>query len=245
MARALRPTADLDEALFRLALTSEARRLLSVYGDFSIGGARDIRAQVDLASRAGVLEGPDLLDVKNTLIAAREVNRTLDRQSEPLENLKAIAARLTPPPGLVDAISRSISERGEVLDSASEKLASIRSELKVAHEPPARQTGAHDQRRQQRPACCRSRSSPNATDATSSRCERVQRPHPLHHPRPVLFGRDAVCGTAGGRGPEQPVSRAAAGRARRRAPHPGRAVAARLAARRARSYAILEAMAEI
>ncbi len=133
LARALRPTPDLDEALFRLSLTTEARRLLSVYGDFSIGGARDIRAQVDLASRAGVLEGVDLLDVKNTLIAAREVNRTLDRQSEPLENLKAIAARLVPPPGLVDAISRSISERGEVLDSASDKLGHIRGELKVAH----------------------------------------------------------------------------------------------------------------
>ena len=133
LARALRPTPDLDEALARLALTTEARRLLSVYGDFSIGGARDVRAQVDLASRAGVLEGVDLLDIKNTLIAAREVNRTLDRQSEPLENLKAIAVRLAPPAGLVDAISRSISERGEVLDSASEKLGRVRGELKVAH----------------------------------------------------------------------------------------------------------------
>ncbi len=133
LARALRPTPDLDEALHRLALTTEARRLLSVYGDFSIGGARDIRAQVDLAARAGVLEGPDLLDIKNTLIAARGVNRTLDRQSEPLENLKAIAVRLVPPAGLVDAISRSISERGEVLDSASEKLGRVRGELKVAH----------------------------------------------------------------------------------------------------------------
>ncbi len=133
LARALRPTPDLDEALFRLALTTEARRLLAVYGDFTIGGARDVRSQVDLASRAGVLEGSDLLDVKNTLIAAREVNRTLDRQSEPLENLKAIAVRLVPPPGLVDAISRSISERGEVMDSASDKLGRIRGELKVAH----------------------------------------------------------------------------------------------------------------
>lgn len=133
LARALRPTSDLDEALFRLSLTSEARRLLSVYDDFTIGGARDVRQQVDLASRAGVLEGSELLDVKNTLIAARDVNRTLERQTEPLDHLKGIAARLTPPPGLVDAISRSISERGEVLDSASEKLARVRSELKVAH----------------------------------------------------------------------------------------------------------------
>ena len=35
--------------------------------------------------------------------------------------------------GLVDAINKSISERGEVLDSASEALGHIRSEMKVTH----------------------------------------------------------------------------------------------------------------
>ena len=36
--------------------------------------------------------------------------------------------------GIVDAISRTISDRGEVLDSASPKLAAIRKELRIAHE---------------------------------------------------------------------------------------------------------------
>ena len=77
MARAMRPSSTLDDARLRLAFTTEARRLLEVYGDFSIGGARDVRDQVDLARRAGVLDPGDLLDVKNTLIAARNVARTL------------------------------------------------------------------------------------------------------------------------------------------------------------------------
>jgi DNA mismatch repair protein MutS2 len=134
MARSLRPSNDLDEVQQRQALTSEARRLLSVYDSFTIGGARDVRQQVDLAARSGVLEGADLLDVKNTLIAGRNVLRTLERQPEPLEHLRAIAVRLEPPAGVIDSITRSISERGEVLDGASEKLGRIRSELKISHD---------------------------------------------------------------------------------------------------------------
>jgi DNA mismatch repair protein MutS2 len=45
-----------------------------------------------------------------------------------------MAAGLQPSPGLVDAISRTLDERGEVLDSASDALAGIRRELRVAHE---------------------------------------------------------------------------------------------------------------
>jgi DNA mismatch repair protein MutS2 len=44
------------------------------------------------------------------------------------------SAALPPPPGLIEAISRVFSERGEVLDTASEKLASLRRELKVAYD---------------------------------------------------------------------------------------------------------------
>jgi len=134
LARALRPVHDVAEARRRLALTSEARYLLSVKDDFSIGGARDIRPLVDLASRAGVLQASELLDVKNTLVAARGVVRAFDRSSAESPNLRGIIERLPAPAGLIDAISRSISERGEVLDSASPKLESIRSESKVAHE---------------------------------------------------------------------------------------------------------------
>lgn len=133
-ARALRPVVELEEIQRRLTLVSEASRLLSVRSETSIGGARDIRAQVDLARRSGVLDGPSLLDVKNTLIAARELARYMERQVDVYPALSALAAVLPPPAGVVDAITRAISERGEVLDTASDKLAAIRREMKVAHE---------------------------------------------------------------------------------------------------------------
>ncbi|WP_082389999.1 endonuclease MutS2 [Ornatilinea apprima] len=134
LARELRPTTDRQEVLERQARTTEARHLLSVHDEIGVGGARDVRPQVELARRRGVLEAPDLLEIKNTLIAARELARSVERQEAPYPQLQAISARLAPPPGVVDAISQSISDRGEVLDSASPKLAAIRRELKTAHE---------------------------------------------------------------------------------------------------------------
>lgn len=134
MGRALRPTADLAEARDRLACTSEARRLLDIYGEVGVGGARDIRPLVDLARRGGVLQPAELLEVKNTLVSARELHRTLERLGSDFPHLVLLAGPLPPPPGIVDGISKAISERAEVMDHASDKLASIRREVKIAHE---------------------------------------------------------------------------------------------------------------
>lgn len=134
LARALRPSDRLEEAQERLARTGEARRLLSIRSETSIGGALDIRPQIEIAARSGVLAGEELLNVKSTLIAARELSRALERQAETYPHLSTITKRMPPPPGLIEAITRTISDRGEVLDTASPKLSSIRSEMKIAHE---------------------------------------------------------------------------------------------------------------
>ncbi|GAB4550958.1 MAG: endonuclease MutS2 [Anaerolineales bacterium] len=164
LARALEPTTSYDLALARLQETTEARHLLSVH-DVGIGGAHDIREKVELARRGGVLEPVDLLDVKSTLIACRQLKKTLEKfgksaseavperekrpkagnqgrsQTRPSEtqsyvypHLAELALALPATLGIVDAISRTISDRGEVLDSASPKLAAIRKELHIAHE---------------------------------------------------------------------------------------------------------------
>ena len=48
--------------------------------------------------------------------------------------LMEITRRFPPPPGVIEAISRCISEHAEVLDSASKKLGSIRAEVRVSHD---------------------------------------------------------------------------------------------------------------
>ncbi|HEY9089463.1 MAG TPA: endonuclease MutS2 [Anaerolineaceae bacterium] len=132
--RAMRPTNDLELALQLQRRTSEARLLLSVNADVTVGGATDIRPLVDLAGRGGVLQAAELLEVKNTLMAARNMARSFERAQERYPTLTRIAEALPPPPGLIDSISRAISERGDILDSASPRLGTIRRDLKISHE---------------------------------------------------------------------------------------------------------------
>jgi len=132
LALSLEPTDTFDLALARLAETSEARKLFSVQ-DISIGGAHDIRPAVGLAARGGVLDPQQLLDIKSTLISCRELKKSLERKTDEYPRLAQIAVDLPDPHGIVDAITRILSDRGEVLDSASTKLADLRRQIKVAH----------------------------------------------------------------------------------------------------------------
>ncbi len=133
-ARALRPAANIEEAQRLLAETSEARQLLSAQPQTGVGGARDLRNSLQNASRGMALTPGELLDVKGTLAAARSLARRLLDAETSYPLLAGVAASMPHPAGVVDAISKAISARAEILDSASDRLASIRSELGVAHE---------------------------------------------------------------------------------------------------------------
>jgi DNA mismatch repair protein MutS2 len=133
-AQKLQPTNNIDEANRRLAETSEAVQMLVTRPDLTIGGARDVRQAVDLAAHGGILTPTDLLDIKSTLIAARTLVRTFERLGSQFPTLFAIASQIPTQLGLVDGITRAISERGEILDSASEALARIRRDLRIAHD---------------------------------------------------------------------------------------------------------------
>lgn len=133
-ARALRPVDDLHEARHRQAVTAEAVQFLVTHSDLTIGGARDVRGPVDLAAHGGVLTAAELLDIKQTLTAARTLTRSFERLAAQYPVLYEIVQQMNPPAGLIDAITRTISERGEILDSASEKLASVRREQRIVYE---------------------------------------------------------------------------------------------------------------
>jgi DNA mismatch repair protein MutS2 len=75
LARQLYPTADLEAVQRRQTATREARFILSLDVDVSFNNATDIRPQIGIARRGGVLEPGDLLAVKNTLIVSRSVRR--------------------------------------------------------------------------------------------------------------------------------------------------------------------------
>ena len=133
LARALQPTPDHELAARWQAETTQARWLLSTR-DLTIGGSHDIRPSVELAARAGVLDPQAFLDIKSTLIACRDLKKSLEAAAGDAPLLARLAAGLPVPHGIVDAISQVLSERGEVLDSASAKLADIRRTLKVTRD---------------------------------------------------------------------------------------------------------------
>jgi DNA mismatch repair protein MutS2 len=133
LARELEPTSSFELALARTAETTEARKLLSMQST-GVGAAHDIRPQADLAARGGVLDPHALLDVKSTLISCRDLKKSFEKRADEYPRLTQVALGLPETHGLVDAITRILSDRGEILDSASPKLGDIRRNLRVAQD---------------------------------------------------------------------------------------------------------------
>lgn len=133
LALALRPTPYLAQAQGWQAETTEAYRLLAVKLGLSIGGARDVRPLVERAKRGAILMPLEFLDIRQTLVSARDLQRTIVRMAETFPRLADIAQRIEPCPGLVNEISQAIDDNGEVKSNASPELARIRRELEVAH----------------------------------------------------------------------------------------------------------------
>ena len=134
LVKALRPTNDYELAHERQVRTSEARRLLSEHANLTVGGARDVRPQAELAARGGVLSPEEILDIKATLTAGRDLQRFFVKLDLPIPSLQKIAVDLEPPQGIIEAIGKVLSDRGEILDNASDRLAELRREVKTAND---------------------------------------------------------------------------------------------------------------
>ncbi len=134
LAMALEPSPVFSEVQHRLQETREARYLLDSVGGISLGGAHDVRPLARHALRGATLPPTDLLYILDTLRAAQRVRRILARQHDRIPLLADIAARIEPCEALSGEISRCISDQGEVVDHASEKLATVRRELRTAHD---------------------------------------------------------------------------------------------------------------
>ncbi|RLC79001.1 MAG: endonuclease MutS2 [Chloroflexi bacterium] len=133
LARALSPETSLREIRWRLRTTSEARALLDTRPETTLGGVHDIRPQAEAAQRGIALPPSELLDVRDTLVAARDLHRALTRMEEQFPRLAYLAGGIQLCPGLITEINRCLNERGAVRDNASSELARIRRETRIAH----------------------------------------------------------------------------------------------------------------
>lgn len=131
---ALEPATEPAEIGRRLETTSEARVLLEDRPGTSLGGAHDVRPLLANAELGKVLPTSDLLDVRDTLLAGRRLQRTLRNLQAQFPHLAHIAGRVRPCEDLAEEISRCIDENGSVRDEASQDLARIRREVSIAHD---------------------------------------------------------------------------------------------------------------
>ena len=133
LARQLRPSTSLKRARHALKTTEEARRFLLTF-EAGIGGARDIRPALATARRGGVLTPEDCLLIKTTLEAARTLKTLLDKNARAYPLLNDLSQSLPDSAGLIQRISSTITEKGEIAENASPALAGLRQRVKTAQQ---------------------------------------------------------------------------------------------------------------
>lgn len=134
LAAELRPATGYEDVFSAQRLTAEARRLLELKPNVSLSDVKDVAAVVTQAALGRILEAGELLDVQATLAAAGAVRQTVDKLRAYVPHLAEIADRIENFKDVVSEIGRCLNAKGEIVDSASPALASLRRESRVAHE---------------------------------------------------------------------------------------------------------------
>jgi len=132
-ARELVPSTDLEEVDLLQQETAEALELITLHPGTTVGGARDLRPIVEDALRGILLEPNRILQVKDSLVAVRNLKRLFHKENWDYPALDAMVRELPDSLGLVSLITRVVSDQEEILDTASDRLAQIRKELRVQH----------------------------------------------------------------------------------------------------------------
>ncbi|MBB6731113.1 endonuclease MutS2 [Cohnella zeiphila] len=129
----VRPSSDLAEVKRRLAATDEAVRSVALKGSPPFGGVTDVRPALARARLGGVLGPSELMDIAGLIMGSRRIRKYAaqvgDEIAIPL--LADLCEPLIDAKPLEDEIRRCIDEQGDVMDSASPELASIRREIRV------------------------------------------------------------------------------------------------------------------
>ncbi|QJD87557.1 endonuclease MutS2 [Cohnella herbarum] len=132
-AEKLAPSRELPIVARRLAATDEAVRVNMLKGTPPFGGITDIRASLYRAKLQGILQPPELMEVAQFIMGSRRLSRFIAVAGEETELplLSDLCEPLTDFKPLEDEIRKCIDEQGEVLDSASPELASVRRDIRI------------------------------------------------------------------------------------------------------------------
>ncbi|WP_147532568.1 endonuclease MutS2 [Bacillus marasmi] len=127
------PSSDFDEVVRLQEETDEAANVLRIKGNIPLGGIFDIRAHIKRAAIGGSLSPYELMQVASTIHASRQMKRFIDDVAEEelhIPILVEFAEQIVVLAELEQSIKIAIDDNGEVLDSASETLRSLRHQLR-------------------------------------------------------------------------------------------------------------------
>jgi DNA mismatch repair protein MutS2 len=133
LAQRTSPTTDMEEAVLWQRETQEARELFDTRSDITIGGARDVRESASKSEKGFLLQPEELLNIRSTISAGRDLKRKLLKVRESSPSLAQTAELIEECPGLVSAIGSTFDEHGNIVDTASPDLSKIRRELRIVH----------------------------------------------------------------------------------------------------------------
>ncbi len=131
----LTPATELAEANRLLSMTAEASLLLFELGVGRIPSFDPVGDALERAEKGAVLSCGELINVARLLCAARVCYRGVHAFSDGrVEGMKALTDRLLFDEGLEEDIGKKIISESEIADTASEKLYTVRREIRLLGE---------------------------------------------------------------------------------------------------------------
>ncbi|WP_456273812.1 endonuclease MutS2 [Bacillus sp. AK031] len=133
-AESLHPSVSLEEVVRIQAETDEAASILRIKGHAPLGGIFDIRPAVKRATIGGMLSPQEFVQVASTIYASRQFRLFMEDLEDEEIDLPILAEKisgmavLTP---LEHKIKAVVDENGAILDSASDSLRQIRSQIRA------------------------------------------------------------------------------------------------------------------
>lgn len=131
--RDLRPISSFDEVVQRQAETDEASHALRLKGHAPLDGIFNIRPHVKRSVIGGVLNPLELMHIASTVHASRSIKRFIEELLENEVDIPILAGKseqIIPLSELEKMIKNAVDETGEILDSASQTLRSLRQQVR-------------------------------------------------------------------------------------------------------------------
>ena len=133
-AESLMPSIEYAEVVRWQEETDEAVKVLRIKGNMPLGGIFEIRPHVKRSVIGGMLSPQELTQVASTIHASRQIKRFIEEFVEERSSLPILldyVSRYNVLANLETTIRNAIDDNGEVLDSASDTLRSLRNQLRT------------------------------------------------------------------------------------------------------------------